>query len=159
MLLWGDYFLSSARLWAQVCHDCVVVATSVRTELILLHRISTMEKVRNVNSRRGLSTQTYELWESSSRYTTSFFSLSPCLTIVAGLRGYEGVKSTVDCWPAALCSSGAMILSIYVRKHRWKERHRRRFVNTYRHSNTKHKMFIKFIHFTVVFTTRQLLQK
>ncbi len=37
--VWGNYFLSSTRLRAQVCHDCVVVATSVRTELILFHSI------------------------------------------------------------------------------------------------------------------------
>ncbi len=112
--------LSSTRLRAQVCHDCVVVATSVRTELILFHSILTMETVRNLNSDCVLThkrmNHVISLFRAPS--LTSLF-LSPSVTVVACLKGYEGVKSTVNRCPVTLLS-----FSTYVRKHSLKERWR-----------------------------------
>lgn len=70
--------------------------------------------------------------------TLSLSFLSLCLTIVACLKGYDGVKSRVNCWPTALCSFGAIILYIIMSGNRQKERQKGHFVNTYRYSNMQH---------------------
>lgn len=92
----------------------------------------------------------YILFELSFWYTVSFLSLSLCLTIVACLKGYEGVKNTMNCWPAALSSSGAIILSAYCMSENTDRKREREHI-LLKHTGTEHKykIFVKFINFTL----------
>ena len=136
--LWVDYF---ARVGAQVCHDCVVVlATLVKSELSLFQRSLTMEKLRDRGW--GFNTPTFKMCESSLQYL-----LFLCMYLAV-----SGVRSTMNCWPAAPCNSGALILSTYVRETFCQYMQEQRY--------QKHKSFIKFRNFAflIVYTMKLLLK-
>lgn len=109
------YGFATVWLWAHLCHWCFWQCFNNRESVQVWPRV-------------------YKLCKWSCLLTIAYY-LSEYLTAAACLKGYDGVKSRANCWPAALRDSVSVILFTWARKRRETERWRRHLVNIFRYSN------------------------